>query len=174
MIINGLMLIPLLWTIHPPCWSQLVGHHRSSQCYLQINSYVWHHDIVVPMYQCSYSYCFAIVLWICCFSNSHAVVRLRGRHKEKTLGFRSVLDSFAHKFQRVCATDWQIFFWEWLDVALVIVVLLINCNLLQLSNIDLKYDGNHRYTVHSALMSYQQTHLYFIWHTLTSHIVAQI
>lgn len=37
---------------------------------------------------------------------------LRGRHRDKTLGFRSVLDSFAHRFQRKCDADWQIYFWE--------------------------------------------------------------
>lgn len=38
--------------------------------------------------------------------------QLRGRHKEKTLGFRILLDDFVYNFRRTCRADWTIFFWE--------------------------------------------------------------
>ena len=38
--------------------------------------------------------------------------QLRGRHKAKTLGFRSLLHNFAPMFYESCVADWSIFFWE--------------------------------------------------------------
>lgn len=38
-----------------------------------------------------------------------------GRHKVKTLGFRTLLNIFTGIFTRAKACDWKIFFWEKLD-----------------------------------------------------------
>ena len=48
---------------------------------------------------------------------------LRGRHKEKTRGYKMLLDDFVYNFRRTCAADWTIFFWEKLSYTLSIVLL---------------------------------------------------
>ena len=52
---------------------------------------------------------------------------LRGRHKVKSLAFRTLLNMFVPMFSRACQTDWSMFFWEKLRIPLA-------CNIVKQNN----------------------------------------